>query len=257
MEVFWQKREETADAHDATNHMKALILAAGYGSRLAPLTDEIPKALVRVNGKPIIIQQLESLSANGITDITVVAGYKASLLKQAVLEAFPGVSILESAEYAATNNMYSAYLARDLLAGEAFLMMNADVFFDASVLTALLEYPAENAVVTEIGRYLEESMKVTQHRGQLNHIAKKILPEEALGTSIDVYKFSPEGGRVFFNCCREYIETKKERTLWSEVALDNAMQQIPFFACPLQGRWFEIDDLDDLNAAEKLFQDPA
>ena len=62
---------------------------------------------------------------------------------------------------------------------------------------------------------------------------------------------------MFFNCCREYIETKQERNLWSEVALDNAMQQIPFFACPLQGRWFEIDDLDDLNAAEKLFQDPA
>ena len=57
--------------------MKALILAAGLGSRLAPITDNCPKSLVKVNGKPILMKQIENLHENGITDITVVSGYKA------------------------------------------------------------------------------------------------------------------------------------------------------------------------------------
>ena len=236
--------------------MKALILAAGFGSRLAPLTDEKPKAMVEVNGKPILFQQIESLLANGIRDITVVGGYKADYLTEKVRAAFPAVRIVESAEYADTNNMYSAYLVSGSFSGCSFLMMNADVFFDAKVITALLETTAENAVVTDVGRYLPESMKVTEREGRLTHIAKDVPPEEALGSSIDVYRFSPEGGAAFFGCCREYIENRKQRKLWSEVALDDAMKLVPFTACPLRGRWFEIDNFDDLNAAQALFSQP-
>lgn len=233
--------------------MKALILAAGFGSRLAPLTNTLPKAMVEVNGKPIIFQQLDNLKANGVTDITVVSGYQADFLKEKILGAFPECHIVESRDYAVTNNMYSAYLVRDLFCGLPFLMMNADVFFDASVLKALLEDPSENAVVTEFGRYLEESMKVESQDGRLIHIAKTIPPEDALGTSIDVYKFSAEGSAAFFDCCRDYIESRQEKKLWSEVALNDAMKRVPFYACPLRGRWFEIDNFDDLKAAEELF----
>lgn len=84
--------------------MKALILAAGLGTRLAPITDTRPKSLVPVNGKPILIKQLENLNQNGMTDITVVAGYKADVLKKAVHDRFPNVRILDSVGYASTNN---------------------------------------------------------------------------------------------------------------------------------------------------------
>ncbi|HEV0635705.1 TPA: NTP transferase domain-containing protein, partial [Streptococcus pneumoniae] len=56
--------------------MKALILAAGLGTRLAPITNEVPKSLVPVNGKPILMKQIENLYQNNITDITIIAGYK-------------------------------------------------------------------------------------------------------------------------------------------------------------------------------------
>ena len=65
--------------------MKALILAAGLGTRLAPITDDRPKSLVPVNGKPILFKQIENLLKNGITDITVVSGYKGDMLKKTVL----------------------------------------------------------------------------------------------------------------------------------------------------------------------------
>ena len=236
--------------------MKALILAAGYGSRLAPLTDTIPKSLVPVNGTPILFKQLENLYENGITDITVVSGYRANMLEAAVHDRFRDVKIIESADYRETNNMYSAYLAREAMAGDDFLMMNADVFFDPSVLETLLDFDAPNAIVTDIGFYLEESMKVVEDGdGRLTHISKQIPPEEALGASIDVYRFSESAGKAFFDKCAEYIEARGERKLWSEVALDGILPEVEFRACPLNGRWFEIDNHEDLAAAERIFID--
>ncbi|MCD7790695.1 MAG: phosphocholine cytidylyltransferase family protein [Bacteroides thetaiotaomicron] len=232
---------------------KALILAAGLGSRLAPITDNCPKSLVPVNGKPILFKQIENLHENGITEITIISGYKAVLLERQVHEIWPEINIICSVDYATTNNMYSAYLGRSAVEGKSFLMMNADVFYDASIIKALLSCDAPNAIATDIGRYLEESMKVVEKSGRLVKISKAIAPENSLGSSIDVYKFSAEGGKVFFNKCREYIEEKKELKLWSEVALNDILPIIEFKACPLVGRWIEIDNHDDLEEAEKLF----
>lgn len=233
--------------------MKALILAAGLGTRLAPITNSRPKSLVPVNGKPILMKQIENLKGNGIEDITLVSGYKADILEKVVHEKYPEINIIESVDYTVTNNMYSAYLARKSVGNYDFLMMNADVFFDASVVAALITCKAPNAIVTDIGRYLEESMKVVEKDGRLVQISKTIKPEEALGASIDVYKFSVEGGIEFFAKCAEYIEEKKEVKLWSEVALNDILPNIEFKACPLKGRWLEIDNHEDLAAAERLF----
>lgn len=235
------------------SEMKALILAAGLGTRLAPITNDRPKSLVPVNGQPILFKQIDNLHRNGIYNITIVSGYKADMLEKTVHDKYPEIQIIESVNYAGTNNMYSAYIAWDILYNHEFLMMNADVFYDASVITTLMEYKGKNAIVTDIGIYLEESMKVVEKGGRLVQISKTIAPEDALGSSIDVYKFSAEGSKAFFDKCAEYIECKKELKLWSEVALNDILAEIEFKACPLNGRWFEIDNHDDLAAAEKLF----
>lgn len=232
---------------------KALILAAGLGTRLAPITNDRPKSLVPVNGKPILLKQIENLLENGITDITIISGYKADILEKTVHEKYPEINIIESVDYATTNNMYSAYLGKDAVGDSDFLMMNADVFYDSSVVKALLACDSPNAIVTDIGTYLEESMKVVKENGRLVKISKAISEEEALGASIDVYKFSKEGGAAFFAKCAEYIENKKELKLWSEVALNDILCEVVFEECPLVGRWLEIDNHDDLAAAEKLF----
>lgn len=239
--------------------MKALILAAGLGTRLAPLTNDRPKSLVPVNGKPILFKQIENLHENNISDVTIVSGYKSEVLKQAVNAHWQKIKIVESVNYATTNNMYSAYLGIKSMFPdgefEQFLMMNADVFYDSSVITSLLHNSASNSIVVDIGRYIEESMKVIEKKGSIIEISKQIAPETALGCSIDVYKFSAEGGRAFYNRCIEYIEVKKELKMWSEVALNEALSDVTFKACPLNGRWLEIDNHDDLAEAEKLFQE--
>lgn len=236
---------------------RALILAAGFGSRLAPLTDTIPKSLVPVNGKPILMKQIENLYENGIRDITIVSGYMAETLERVIHQRWPDISIVESVDYAETNNMYSAYLGIKSMFPDGniqpFYMMNADVFFDSSVITALERDPRENLIVVDVGRYLEESMKVVEKDGRLVAISKQIPKEAALGCSIDVYKFGADGGKAFFDCCAVYIEEKKELKKWSEVALHDALSVVAFHACLLNGRWFEIDNHEDLAAAERLF----
>ena len=233
--------------------MKALILAAGLGTRLAPITNDIPKSMVPVNGCPILMKQINNLHENGIEDITVISGYKGEIIESAIREKFPEIQVIRNTDFSTTNNMYSAYLAKEKLEGEAFLMMKADVFYDSSVIKALMDDPNDNAIVTDIGRYLEESMKVSEKDGRLVSISKAITQEEALGASIDVYKFSSEGGKAFFEKCAEYIEDKKELNMWSEVALNEILEDIVFKACPLVGRWVEIDNHDDLAEAERLF----
>lgn len=237
------------------DEIRALILAAGLGTRLAPMTNDIPKSLIAINGVPILIKQINNLHINGIYNITIISGYKADILEKVVHEKYPNIQIIESVNYATTNNMYSAYLGKEAVEGKAFLMMNADVFFDASVIKALLECKADNAIVTDIGRYLDESMKVVERNGKITEISKTITQEDTLGTSIDVYRFSAEGGKAFFKKCAEYIEEKKELKKWSEVALNDILNKIEFKACPLDGRWLEIDDYEDFAAAEELFKD--
>lgn len=236
---------------------KALILAAGLGTRLAPITNNVPKSLVPVNGKPILLKQIENLKQNGIVDITIISGYKAAVLKKAVHDKYPDIRVIESVNYATTNNMYSAYLGIKSMFPDGdikpFYMMNADVFYDSSVIAALENDPRDNLVVVDMGRYNEESMKVIEKGGRLTVISKQIVPEDALGCSIDVYKFGVDGGQAFYNHCVKYIEEKKELTKWSEVALNDAFSDAIFQACALDGRWLEIDNHEDLAAAEALF----
>ena len=206
---------------------KALILAAGLGTRLAPMTDDKPKSLIEVNGIPIIMKQLENLLSNNVSDITVVVGYKADILQKAILDKYPKIKIVVSWDFAITNNMYSAYLGlKEMFSDskyEPFFMMNADVFFDSSVISALQKDKRGNLIVVDSERYMDESMKITVSEGRIIAISKEISKEDASGCSIDVYKFDENGGKAFFDRCKFYIESEQKMRLWSEVAINDVL----------------------------------
>lgn len=234
--------------------MKALILAAGLGTRLRPLTDDKPKSMVEVNGKPILIKQIENLKSNGVQDIIVIAGYKSNMMISILKESFPTVKVVVNNDYDKTNNMYSAYLAKNYLYNSPFLLMNADVFYDSEIISELLNSKYENAIVVEERLHNEESMKVRCINGRITEISKSISKNNAYGVSIDVYKLSDLGSVVLFDKMAEYIEEKKELNKWTEVALNDIMSEIIFTPCPLKGRWMEIDNHEDLRKAESIFK---
>jgi len=236
--------------------MKAVILAAGLGSRLRPITNEVPKCMVPVNGIRIIDKQIDNLLQNGVTDIYVVDGYKAEILADHLKTNYPQVHIVSNPRYAETNNMYSLYLTAPFVKGEEFLLMNADVYFDSCIIEGMIEGEGSK-IACDISQYLEESMKITVYGDVIKHISKKISEAEHYAVSIDVYRISANASYVLFKEVEDTIVGRKDENSWTEVALDNIFALTPFKPFIINyahGRWFEIDNHDDLRKAEEIFK---
>ena len=127
---------------------RAVILAAGMGDRLQPLTSEMPKCLVELNGQPLLLRALSGLAEHGIREAVVVIGYKGDVVRRRVGERFAGVDVryVEAPDYATTNNIRSLWDAREYL-DEDILLLEADVAFDSAVIASLLECQGSSAAV--------------------------------------------------------------------------------------------------------------
>ncbi|MCK5350016.1 MAG: NTP transferase domain-containing protein, partial [Desulfobacula sp.] len=120
---------------------KALILVAGLGSRLDPLTQMLPKCMVEVNGTPILINTLNHLAANGFKQVVIVTGYMDFLITSQIGNQFQNMEIIyvKNEIFYKTNNMYSLWLAKEYLIDDnGVLLIEGDLFFEEAVLTRLL-----------------------------------------------------------------------------------------------------------------------
>ena len=232
--------------------MKAVILAAGLGSRLRPLTDSVPKCMVQVNGIKIIDRQIHNLITNGIRDIFIVSGYKSEILTGYIKANYPFITVINNPDYSTTNNMYSLSLASDYVKGSEFLLMNADVYFDGNIIRGLIKESASSLIACDKSRYLAESMKIVYDGNRIVHISKNISPEEYYAVSIDVYRISAADSLTLFGEIERTINAGDVNS-WTEVALDNIFHRSDFQPYIINGRWFEIDNHQDLAEAEKLF----
>ena len=237
--------------------MKAVILAAGLGTRLRPITDEVPKCMVPVNGICIIDKQITNLLKGGVDEIIVVAGYKSDILREHLLK-YDFVKFIDNVRYAETNNMYSLYLAYQDIGDSEFLLMNSDVYFDSNIVEGLLS-PEGNGksliACDKSGDYMEESMKImVDEIGVISHISKNISESEYHAVSIDVYKLNQQASKVLLAQIKDTIEIKGDENSWTEVALDRILVQCRFMPYSIKGRWFEIDNHADLYKAEKIFK---
>ena len=232
--------------------MKAVILAAGLGSRLRPITDKVPKCMVPVNGIRIIDKQIDNLLKNNVTEIYVVSGYLHEVLDSHLKTNYPTVQIVHNERYNETNNMYSLYMTEQYVKGEDFLLMNADVYFDSNIITGMLDGEGSK-IACDYSQYMEESMKITCTDNKINHISKKVSEAEYDAVSIDVYRLSAKDGLVLFDEVNDTILNRKDENSWTEVALDHIFDKTSFAPYRIQGRWFEIDNHEDLAKAEAIF----
>ncbi|MFH0979276.1 MAG: HAD-IIA family hydrolase [Candidatus Woesearchaeota archaeon] len=239
--------------------MRAIVLAAGVGSRLKPLTLEKPKALVEVNGRPILYYILRSLESNNIKDIVICTGFNSAKIESYCIKNHPGLRLtfVENKDYASTNNMYSLYLAKDYLDQDIFLM-NGDVVFSPQIISAML-LEKKSCIAVDVGNYIDESMKVmVDTNNHIVDISKKIPKQDAFGCSIDVYKFLVNDLAVIKNELHKIIEVQKDRNQWTEVMLQNLFKrhELISFPCAIgKEKWVEIDNFDDLRQAESAFNE--
>ena len=137
-------------ATDRPQVRTALLLAAGLGSRLGPVTEALPKCLVPVSGVPILERLVRALDAHDFERLVIVTGYKAETLRDYLGERFGGIAIeyLVSPLFETTNNIYSLWLARELI-DEPFLLVESDLVFDEPLLAPLLQ-PGRIAVSRQL-----------------------------------------------------------------------------------------------------------
>lgn len=237
--------------------MKAIILAAGVGSRLRPITEAKPKTLVEVNGKPMLGYLIDNLIDNNISEIVICIGYKGEKIRDFCGQQYPHVkfSFVENVDFEITNNMYSLYLARKYLQGD-IILMNADLVYEETVISGLLK-TQWTCVAVDKGTYDEESMKViVTENGNICDIAKTISQKQAFGRSIDVYKIAESDLVILKSHLLEIVEWQKERNQWTEVLLQQLFQTQKIQAKPYligDAKWVEIDNYEDLHRGEMLF----
>jgi len=244
------------------DYKKVIILAAGIGSRLAPITDIKPKSLVCVGGKSIIEYQIDGYLKAGLReeDIVIVAGYFSDKINEYINFKYPKVKILENSNYRTTNNMYSLYIALKYINEgkskfDTLFINNADCVYDEKLIYEFVNCGLDNAIAIKRGVYIEESMKIElSESGNIVDISKNISPSKSAGVSVDLYKYSYQSAKLLLKIIGEFIEIKKDLNQWTEVSfpvLFRIVNVLPFDV--RKYNWVEIDNLDDLSVADKIF----
>ncbi|WP_303647400.1 HAD-IIA family hydrolase [Halohasta salina] len=241
--------------------MDAVILAAGTGSRLRPLTIDQPKACVTVDAVPIAEHQLRAYDAAGFETVHVVTGHMAdrieALCERLSVALSVDIELIHNEVFANTDNMYSLYCAREAVAGEPFVLSNGDVVFEPAVVDRLAAVDDHSAIAVDTDQYDPEAMKITvDEAGAITGISKQFENEVAAGTSIDCYRFSAATSAKLFDRIERRIEVDGEYTAWTELAIDDLVSSGSHDVRPVDiegADWVEIDERADLLAADRTF----
>ena len=236
--------------------MKALILAAGVGKRLKPITDRIPKTLIRIEDKPILGHILTNVERCGIKDVVIVTGYRDRLIKKYVGDGSRwGLNVLycHNRWYKTTENILSVKLASDHLIGDEFVLINADDLFSPTILWRLMKAPGDIVLAVDgEGTVGSEEMKVSVDRnGRIVGVSKELDPDESFGEDIGIMKFSVEGGKAFFHAIDTIIQEKGPYFYFQEALHYLTTKNYPITYVNVEDEpWLEIDDHFDLKWAK-------
>jgi len=172
---------------------KALILAAGLGSRLQHRTIALPKALVPVNGEPVLAHQLRALTGNGVERIGIVVGHAGERLVEFVAGGFPGLAVeyFWNREYQQSNSSYSFWQAREWVRSEPYLHFNCDILFPPDLVADLIRDPHASAIAVRRDVVLADQMEnVAIRDGRITRMSIKSFPE-AVGKAYGLAKIAP------------------------------------------------------------------
>src|SRR5215475_9338021 len=233
--------------------MKALILAAGRGTRIRSIHGERPKCLISFEGEAILDHQINGLFAAGIREIGIVVGYESQQIVRHIekryREYLHRFSFIYNPKFETTNNIYSLWVARDWIRGEAFMCLNADVLCKPDILIAAARTTAPISMIVDPD-WRDETMKVVIRDGRIVGMSKQISEREFSGTYIGITAFSADVGSRFFRKMERWIAAGKVNEFFNVAVQDLADEGVLVSAISTVGLpWAEIDDPSDLAFA--------
>ena len=247
--------------------MQAIILAAGMGRRLGELTENNTKCMLKVNGVRLIDRALECLSHFDLQRIVLVVGYQGENLKRHVGNSYKGIEIVyvENPIYDKTNNIYSLYLAKDWLVAEDTILLESDLIYEEAVVAKLINHPHPNlALVDKYEHWMDGTVVTLDDESRIvNFLSKKQFRYSDIDTyykTVNIYKFSREFSASHYVPFLEAYCAALGRNEYYEQVLKviALLEDSTLKALPLSGeKWYEIDDVQDLDIAESLFEESA
>jgi len=235
--------------------MKAILLAAGASRRLMPLTEKIPKCLIKIGNKSIIEYQLDAIEHAGIEEAVIIVGYLKKMIIDLIGSAYKNIhriTYIENPDYSKTNTIYSLFLAKKEFINEDFIYFNADVLFHRDIVRLLVDHTMDNVLAVDYKKCGEEEVKfATGPHNRIVKLSKTIPQDEAEGEFIGVAKFGSRITHSFIDAL-EYYSTRGERNLFFEKAVENIIDKDWF--SPLDISYIpniEIDFPEDLEKAKK------
>jgi choline kinase len=233
---------------------KAIILSAGKGSRLLPLTAERPKCLIELSGKSLLEWQLDALQGAGIADIVVVTGFRDDLV-DAVAAARSGVRTFFNPFYHVADNLGSVWMVRAEFDRDT-LLLNGDTLISPRLLERVLAAQAGPIAVTvdEKDSYDADDMKVLRDGDRLLRIGKALEPGQYNAESIGLLAFRGDGGRTFASQVDRMMRGPDGTRRWYLRAIDAlARAGTHVRTVSIRGEeWQEVDFPEDVEAAKAL-----
>ncbi|RZN36084.1 MAG: phosphocholine cytidylyltransferase family protein [Methanosarcinales archaeon] len=242
--------------HDTGVVTTALLLAAGKGSRLYPLTHNTPKCLTMVNEASILERLVINLNNQGFKRLVIVTGYQEKCIR-AFLGTRAGsmtIDYIFSPRYATTNNIYSLWMAREII-NEPFLLVESDLVFDVSLLDDM-RYP-DRIAVARMQPWMNGStvtVNQSQHVKEFQNGVSRTFGEIRYKT-VNIYSFSLASWHSITERLDRYISAGRVNnyyeTVLAEMVADGSLylKTVSFDGKP----WYEIDTVEDLAETEKLF----
>ena len=235
--------------------MKAVILAAGQGTRIRAVHGEHPKCLIEVDDKTILDYQIEALSMAGVDQIAIAVGYEKEQIIRHVraryLRLGPTIDFIENPVFAITNNIYSLWLAREWIRGESFVCLNADVIFDPQILNSALRADAPVSMIVD-PEWRDETMKVIISNGRVIRMSKKISKKEFSATYIGITVFDHAIQEQFFRKIHNLIVAGRVNEFFNAAVQELADEGVQIGFTTTAGLpWAEIDDPFDLTFAQQ------
>ncbi len=242
---------------DAQDRVRvAVVLVAGVGSRLRPLTDDRPKALVEIGGKSILARAVEQLAEHGVERVVLATGYREDAVEQAMRSAPVSVECYRNERFDSTQNSVSLALCRAGIRGQAFYKLDGDVIFREAVLGRLDACPAPLAVAVDRSRQLDaEAMKVRLGDGRrISGFGKGIPLADSAGETIGIERVAAGAVDALFDALDAAIAAGRNDLYYEDVyselvgSGDLEAELVDVGDLP----WTEIDDQDDLARARTL-----
>lgn len=236
---------------------RAIILSAGQGSRLLPLTAERPKCLIDFSGRSLLAWQVGMLAAEGVTRIDVVTGFMTELVEAEIAAlARPGLDIRVCFNpfYKVADNLGSCWIARDAMDGD-FVILNGDTLVSRAIVARVLQgsdWPIAVTIDAKPG-YDSDDMKVTRIGDRLAAIGKTLTAAQANAESIGFLAFRGEGVALFRDTVEAFMRTPAGVENWYLKIVDTLAPGGKVGTVSIEGMdWAEVDFLNDIEAATRL-----